>query len=220
MSETMDRVTDMTIGAFTAALASERATPGGGSAVALVAALGASLTGMVVRLSRDRPRYEPHAELYVEALAASDTARARFLELADEDAAAYTAYQAARRLPHASDAEEQARAIASREAARGAAHAPLAIVQACHRQIDLVERLAGRSNVSAASDLDVAAVLLEAAARGAAANVLVNLQAVEDEAYSAAATAELDQRLRQIQGATARTRERVGRGGQRRPESA
>lgn len=203
---------DMSLEGFTTALASGEPTPGGGGAVAVAAALAASLSAMVVRLSVDRPRYEQHAELHAEALSASDAARARFLELADEDARAYAAYRDARRLPHATDSEEHARQAATRGAARLAATVPLAIVQACHHHIDLVERLAGRTNVAAASDLDVAVLLLDAAARGAAANVLVNLAAVEDESFSVAVTTELDQRLRQIQGAAARTRERVGRG--------
>ena len=220
MGDPSTSVTGMTVDQFTVALASERPTPGGGSAAALAAALGASLTAMVVRLSLGRPTHEQHADLHAEALAASEVARSRFLELADDDAAAYAAYRDARRMPHGSEEEGTARAAATRESAREAAAVPLAVVQECHRQTDLVERLAGRTNVAVASDLDVAALLLDSAARGAAANVLVNLAAVEDEGYSAAVTAELDQRLRQIQGATARTRERVGRGGQRRPEPA
>ena len=220
MSHPDGQFTDMTLGGFTAALASGQPTPGGGSAVAIAGALAASLTAMVVRLSLDRPRYEQHAELHAEALAASEAARARFLELADEDTSAYAAYRDARRLPHATESEEQARSAATRQAARLAATVPLAVVQACHHHVDLVERLAGRTNVAAASDLDVAVLLLDAAARGAAANVLVNLAAIEDEGFSAGVTAELDQRLRQIQSATARTRERVGRGEQRGPEPA
>jgi formiminotetrahydrofolate cyclodeaminase len=208
----------MTIDAFTQALASDLPTPGGGSAAAVAAALGASLTAMVVRISAGRPRFVEHEELYAEALEASDAARNRFLELATDDAAAYSAYRDARRLPHETEAEEAARAAATREAARGAASAPLAVVRACHGQTGLVERLAGRTLTAVASDLGVAALLLESAARGAAANVLVNLPAVEDEAYSEAMTTELDERLRHIQADAARTREHIGGGGPRGPE--
>lgn len=220
MNERTGAVTGMTIGDFAAALASEQPTPGGGSAAAVAAALAASLTEMVVRLSLARPRYEQHADLYAEAGAASEAARLRFLGLADDDAAAYRAYLEARRMPRASESEIQARDAATRAAAHEAAAVPLAVVRECHRQIDLVERLAGRSNASVASDLDVAALLLESSARGAAANVLVNLGAIGDEAFAVATTAELDQRQRQIQSAVARTREHLGRREQRRPESA
>lgn len=220
MTATIAHVADTTLGEFTELLASEQPTPAGGSATALAGALAASLTAMVVRLSLERPKYAQHAALHAEALAASDAGRARFLELADDDAAAYTAYLEAGRLPHGSRDEELKRASATREAARGAVIVPLTVIQACHAQSDLVERLAGRTNVNVASDLDVAALLLESAARGAASNVIVNLPAVEDGGYSDAVLAELDQRLRQIQSATARTRERVRKGSQRKPESA
>lgn len=216
----MDRIKDVTLGDFTQALASAEPTPGGGGATALAGALAASLTSMVVRLSQDRPAYERHAKLHAEVVAASDAARLRFLNLADEDAAAYRSYMEARRLPHDDKEQELRRAAATRDGARRAAIVPLTIVQQAHHQIDLIERLAGRSNANAASDLDVAALLLECAAKGAAANVTVNLAAVEDEGFADAALAELDQRLRQIQGATARTRERVRKGGQRSVESA
>lgn len=219
MSESVQRVSDTTLGEYATALASDQATPGGGSVAALVAALAAGLTSMVVRLSLDRPRYEQHAALHAEALAASEAARARFLDLADDDAAAFVAYMDARRMPHDTPDQELERAAASRAAARRAAAVPLSVVQACHRQVDVIERVAGRTNANVASDLDVAVLLLEGAARGAAANVVVNLDAVQDEGYSEAVLAELDQRLRQIQNTTARTRERVRKAGQRRPES-
>ena len=218
MEDPTRTVSETTVAAYTEALASERPTPGGGSATAVAATLATSLTAMVVRLSLDRPKYEQHAELLAEALAASDAARHHFLRLAEDDTVAYDGYREARALPHDSDQEQSTRAAATRAAARAAASVPLTVVQECHRQVDLIERLAGRTNAFVASDLDVAVLLLEGAARGAAANVMVNLPAIADEGFAEAVIAELDQRLRQIQSATARTRERIGRGGQRRPE--
>jgi methenyltetrahydrofolate cyclohydrolase len=202
----------LSIDDVTLALSSADPTPGGGSAAAIAAALGASLLAMVARLSLGRPRYAEHAALHAEALAAADGARRHFLELADADASAYAAYRSARQMPHATDEEAVARDAASRLAARQAASVPLAVVQECHRQVEFVERLAGHSNASASSDLGVASLLLECAARGAAANVLVNVAAVGDEVYAVAVTSEVEERLRHIHDAAARTHEQVGPG--------
>ncbi len=210
---------DQTLADFTRALASEAPVPGGGSAAAFAASLAASLTGMVVRLSLDRPAYAQHGALHEEAIAATDAARERFLELAEEDTRAYAAYVDARRLPRDTDEQQLVRAAARRDAARVATTVPLSVVQLSHESAELVERLAGRTNANVASDLDVAALLLEGAARGAASNAIVNLDAIEDVGFSEAVLAELDQRLRQIQKATARTRERVRKSGDRAPES-
>lgn len=198
----------MTVTDLTAALAAASPTPGGGSAAALAGALGASLVAMVARLSQGRPRYQEHAERHAAALEAAETARLRLLELMDEDASAYGDYRKARQMPHGTDAEASARDAASRLAARGAASVPLAVVQACHGLIEVAEGMVGRSNVSAASDLGVAALLLECAAQGAAENAIVNLPAVEDDGFAAAVSSEVSERLRQIQGAAGRIRER------------
>jgi formiminotetrahydrofolate cyclodeaminase len=215
---TTTAVVDQSLGEFLEALASEQAVPGGGAAAATSAALAASLTAMVVRLSLDRPKYADFSDLHAEALTASDAARSRFLELADADATAYATYRAARGMPRETGAEVEARGAATREAARGATEVPLQVVRACHAQVELVDRLAGRTNLYVASDLEVAALLLDGAARAAASNVRVNLPSVGDEGYAGAVTAELDQRLQQIQSTADRARERVAKGTLRRPE--
>jgi methenyltetrahydrofolate cyclohydrolase len=184
VTDSSGRFGDMTVGAFTEALASGEPVPGGGSAAAIAAALAAALGGMVVRLSLERPAFATHAALHREALAASDEARMRFLAFADEDAAAYAGYRAARSLTRGDDVEAATRDAAIRSAARAAADIPLGVVEACRHQLEIVERLVGRTNPHAASDLECAGLLLEAAARAAAANVLVNLAAVGDEAYA------------------------------------
>ena len=220
MSEPFSSASSATLDVFTEALASEEPTPGGGAAAAVTGSLAAALTAMVVRLSLDRPKYAEHADLHMQALEASDAARARFLELADEDAHAYRDYLAARRLPRDDAEQVQAREEATRRAARHATEVPLAIVKACHAQIGMVERLAGRTNLGVASDLEVAALLLESAARAAAANVSINLDAIGDEAVASAIRAEVSQRVQQIQRDTDRARERVARGALRHPEGS
>ena len=206
------------MGGFLEALASEQPAPGGGAAAAVTAALAASLTAMVVRLSLDRPKYADFAELHREALDGSDATRLRFLQLADEDAAAYAAYRAARSLPRETEVEQEAREAATRDAARIATKVPLEVVRTCQAQVELVDRCAGRTNLYVAADLEVAALLLDSAARAAAANVRVNLPSIGDDGYASAVTAELDQRLQGVQSTADRARERVAKGTLRKPE--
>jgi formiminotetrahydrofolate cyclodeaminase len=71
--------------------------------------------------------------------------------------------------------------------------------------------------VNASSDLNVAAQLAEAAARGAAENVLVNLPAVDDEAFSKESTAKVMAWLDTIAGLAAATHEAVRNGSSRDP---
>jgi len=174
MEEPAELTAEMTLADYSEALASAAPVPGGGSVAAISASLAAALGSMVVRVSLERAAYQGHAALHEEALGKTEAARRRCLTLADEDAAAFSAYLAAQRLPKEPRDKAIHRAAAIRDAARGATNVPLAIVQECHRLAELIERLAGRTNAHASSDLDVAALLLDAAARGAAANAVAN----------------------------------------------
>ncbi|MFO1541029.1 MAG: cyclodeaminase/cyclohydrolase family protein [Chloroflexota bacterium] len=209
---------DLTVGAFTELLASEAPTPGGGSASAIAASLAASLVARVARLSAGRARYAAYAASIAVAGSAADAARVRLLALADADAAAYAAFSAARRMPRDDAAEAAARDAAIAAAAVEAARVPLEIVRACDLLADEIERLAGRSNLHAASDLDVAALLCRAGARGAGANVHVNIPYLTDRAAADAWPREVETRLHAIDATVARIHALVRSGELRSPE--
>jgi formiminotetrahydrofolate cyclodeaminase len=210
---------DMTLGAFSAALASAEPTPGGGSAAAVAGSLAASLAAMVARLSADRPRYAPYAATHARALEAAEAARTRFLALADEDAHAYAAYGDARKLPRDTPEQITARDAAIAASALRAAEVPLDVVRQCHSLVHEIESLAGRSNLNAASDLDVGGLLVQASARGAAANVLINLPSIPDQHATGAMLTEVEARLHEIESAVARIHGQVRSGNLRGPES-
>ena len=212
------RLRDLTIDEFVARLSSSDPVPGGGSASAIAAGLGASLVAMVASLSEGRPKYAAHADLHAEARAAGVRLADRFLSLADEDAAAYAAFAAALKLPRDDNAQAVARRAALlRASARAAAEVPLRCVEACLELVSYAEALAGRSNPNASSDLTVAALLGDAAARGAGANVLANLPSVGDPSFEDETTARLLDLLREIDDLATIAREVVSRGEAREP---
>jgi formiminotetrahydrofolate cyclodeaminase len=210
---------DLTIGQFVERLSSAEPVPGGGSASALAAALGAALVSMVAGLSVGRSKYSAYKATLARADVAGKQLAAEFLALSDRDADAYAGYAVALKLPRHSDAQSEARLEAIRAAARVASDAPWDCVRACLRLAEVAESLAGRSNVNASSDVLVAALLAEAGARGAAENVRINLPSTGDEEYSEAMSQQLDETLHDISALTSRTREIVLSGGPQEPEA-
>jgi formiminotetrahydrofolate cyclodeaminase len=203
----------LSLQAFSDALASDAPIPGGGSASAVAANLAASLVCMVTRLSQDRPRYAAFAATHTRTLEVAEQARQRFLELADDDSAAYSALVQARHAARDAAAGSPERATldeAVRHAAHEAARVPMVVVRECYALIDQVDRLAGRSNLNAASDLD--------AARGAGTNIIVNLPAIGDERLSDSMLGELEVRLHEMVSAVARVASQVRSQGLRAPE--
>jgi formiminotetrahydrofolate cyclodeaminase len=212
-----DRFSDLTLSAFVARLASSEPVPGGGSASAVAGSLAAALVAMVASLSRDRPKYADHAGLHEEAEGTGRRLAARLLELADDDAAAYAAFGAAMKLPRVTPDEIAERTAAVSRAARLASEIPLECVRVCLEVVAMAEALAGRSNRNASSDLNVAALVGEAAARGAAANVLVNLPSITDEAFVADTMILVDKLVEEVARLAAQAREAVLSGEPRDP---
>jgi formiminotetrahydrofolate cyclodeaminase len=162
-------------------LATSDPIPGGGSASALAAAMGAALVEMVVALSVGRPAHAADGEELREIAAAAAAHRTELLSLANEDAAAYQAVVAARRLPRASEAERVERRARVTDATRAATLTPLRTVQVASEVLTLADRVAPIGNPNAASDAGVAGQLASAALRGAALNVRINLPYLDED---------------------------------------
>src|SRR5258706_14704215 len=121
---------------------------------------------MVAALSQGRPKYAEHAALHERAIDVGRRLSRRFLELADEDAAAYATFGAAAKLPRDTGEERTTRSRALSAAARVASEVPLATPEGCLEAVVTPAGLAGGSQAHTSGDLDVAPTLTAAAAPG------------------------------------------------------
>ncbi|MGI8928474.1 MAG: cyclodeaminase/cyclohydrolase family protein [Candidatus Limnocylindrales bacterium] len=220
MAGSPEALANLTLTEFSERLASAEPVPGGGSAAAVAGSIAASLVAMVARLSLDRPKYEPYRATNERALETAEAARTKLLRLADDDARAYGGFSAARKMPRDTPELDEARNRATEVAARDASEVPLAVARECARLLEVIATLAGRSNLNAASDLEVAGRLSAAAVHGAAANVMINLPSVADERYAGGTRVELNDLLRDADRTLARVTQYVGRGSLRTPEDS
>ena len=183
---------------FLDALAAPSATPGGGSASAFAAALAASLGQMVAGLSRKKKSQAAYVEQLSAALDEMRRTADELAEAIDRDAESYDAVMVAFKLPQGNAEETALREAAIQKATKGAAEVPL---QVAERTVALFERLGQLEGIVAASmrsDLHVARMMADAGARGALANVEINLDGLKDPTYVAsmrAKAAALRQRL-------------------------
>jgi formiminotetrahydrofolate cyclodeaminase len=187
----MPRFADFTVSRFLDALASPDPTPGGGTAAAMAAAMGASLLMMVAGLPKSRTNTAAEKAALGRAREALIGFRDRLLMLADDDSGAFDEVMAAYRLPKASDEDKAARSVAIQQALHRATVVPLDTVRAGVGAIDHARSVAEHGNRSAVSDVRVGVGLLEAATTGAAVNVEINLGSLDDEPFRESTVAEL-----------------------------
>lgn len=190
---------DLTLRAFSNELASEAPVPGGGSAAAYAGALGAALAAMVARIAAKKSDDAGLREYTSE----MDNLRSDFLRLVDDDSAAYARVAEAMRMPKSNDDEKKARAERMQVALLAASRVPLEVTKTSRRLLDACERGLEKAPAAAVSDVGVGALMAEAALRGAAMNVMINLASVKDRAQVKALSEDLD---RAIDGADAQLR--------------
>jgi formiminotetrahydrofolate cyclodeaminase len=184
-------LTDRTVTDLLSAVSSPDPTPGGGSAAALMGALGASLLAMVAAL----PKTKTGAP---EERAALDDARADLLRLrdalvnlVDHDASAYDLVVAAFKRPKSTDQEKADRSAAIQDAMRVATEVPVETFRACAEAVEIARVVAAHGNPSAKSDVAVGVHALQAALDGAAFNVEINIGSLKDPALVERLTAAL-----------------------------
>lgn len=186
-----ERLVDRTLRAFSDELASAAPVPGGGSAAAYAGAVGAALAAMVDRIAQRKN----DDEALRDHIAEMENLRSDFLRLVDDDSAVYARVAEAMKLPRDTDAEKEARTERLQASLLAAARVPLELAKTSRRLLEGCERGLARSPAAAVSDIGVAALMAEAALRGAAMNVMINLASLKDRAQVKAMSEDLDEAL-------------------------
>lgn len=183
--------------AFIASVAAATPAPGGGSVAAHAGALAAALTQMVAGLTTGRKKYAAvDAEMREVGLRAAALVN-ELSTLVVKDADAYGDVSAAYKLPSEPEDAATARNQAITKALLGAAKMPLQTARACAQVAELAAIVAQKGNANAISDAGVAALLAEAACRGAVYNVRINIASLDDKSLGAGLAEESKQLLAQ-----------------------
>jgi formiminotetrahydrofolate cyclodeaminase len=176
-------------------LASGAPTPGGGSAAAVMGAMGAGLVSMVCNVTLGKKGHDAVASELTDVRDQSEKLRRRLTAMIAEDIAAFDGLMAAYRLPKASDEDKARRAEAIQSSLRAATTTPLECAHACAQVIALARR-AGVSGYSGViSDAGVGALAAHAALRSAGLNVFINAPSLQDRDFAEKATAQLERLL-------------------------
>jgi len=186
------RIKDASIEEFLEGLASKSATPGGGSAAAIMGAMGAALVSMVCNLTVGKKNYESVSEEMAALLPRLEDLRHRLIDMVAADVDAFDQVMAAYGLPKETDADKKSRSAAIQEALQNATRVPLQCAHACVEIIKLSLIAAEKGNKNVISDAGVAVVAAHAALRSAALNVQVNIGTIKDEAFVTHAGRELE----------------------------
>jgi formiminotetrahydrofolate cyclodeaminase len=168
-------ITTQTVNELLTSLAAKQATPGGGAVAGILAALSTSLGQMVLAYTEGKSSYKEHEKLQIDCAnflrAASDEA----IVLADEDTKAYKALNSLWKLE-----KDDPKRVASWDDALGrAVEVPMNTMELSNRILITLQTLVGKTNAMLVSDLVIAAILAEAAARAASLNVEINVQQLE-----------------------------------------
>lgn len=186
---------DQSIQAFLDRLAGPSATPGGGSATAIMGAMGAALVSMVANLTLGKPRYQAVEEEMRALLARAEALRERLLNVIEDDVAAFDRVMAAYRLPKETEADKTRRQLAMQSALKAATETPMTCARLCAEVIELCRLAAERGNANLITDAGVGVLAAQAALKGCALNVTANLNALQDRDFAQKCQAELEQLL-------------------------
>ena len=175
--------TEQQLQTFLDQLASRASTPGGGSAAAIMGAMGAALISMVANLTVGKKKYEDVEAEMQGFLEQSEALRTRLTGMIQADVDVFDKVMAAYGMARETEADNEQRSRAIQAALKEATDVPLACAQLCADVIELCRPVAEKGNLNVISDAGVAVLAAHAALRSAALNVYINIGGIRDSDF-------------------------------------
>lgn len=205
----MTQIKDTAIEPFLDQLASSAATPGGGSAAAILGGMGAALVSMVCNLTIGKKKYADVEGELKEVLAKAEDLRGRMTDMIQDDVQAFDTVMGAYGMPKESDEEKAARGEAIQEALKMATDVPIRCCRLAAEVIDLSLVASEKGNLNVISDAGVAVLSAYAALRSAALNVYINAKMISDTSFVESKLGELESLLAGAEATTEKAYEIV-----------
>ncbi len=188
----MSEIKNLSVNEFLDKLASHDATPGGGSAAAVMGAQSAALTSMVCQLTIGKAQYAGVEQDMQDLLSQSEALRHRLTAMIQEDVEVFDQLMACYRLPKNSDEEKTARSAKIQAVLKQATQVPLDCAKACAEAIRLSQIAAEKGSLGVISDAGVAVMAAYAGLKSAALNVYINIGSLKDQAFAQQKQQELE----------------------------
>ena len=187
----MSEIKQQSLQTYLELLASKQATPGGGSAAALMGAQAAALVSMVCNLTIGKPKYaEVDADMRA-LLVEAETLRETLTGMIKADVDVFNQLMACYGLPKSNDEEKAHRNQQIQIVLKQATIVPLECAKACAKAIALSRVAAEKGNLGVISDAGVAVMSAYAALKSAALNVDINAASLKDRDFAEAKLLEL-----------------------------
>ncbi len=181
-----------TLRQFIEKIAARTAAPGGGSAAAAIAGIGAGLGAMVARLTYGVRKFEHLDKDMRKIIPPLFDAANSLIQMIDADTEAFNDYLEAVRMPKNTADEAAKRDEAMQDGLKSAIEVPLSTMKLGDGAWEAMIGIAKLGNIASASDIEVGARALEVGIWGACRNVLINLPEIKDNSYKKAIKSEAE----------------------------
>ena len=205
----MTEIKDTAIEPFLDQLASSAATPGGGSAAAILGGMGAALVSMVCNLTIGKKKYADVEDELKDVLAKAEDLRHRMTAMIQDDVQAFDTVMGAYGMPKETEEEKAARSAAIQDALKMATEVPIRCCRLARDVIDLSLIASEKGNINVISDAGVAVLSAYAALRSAALNVYINAKMISDTSFVESKLSELESLLAGAEATTEKAYEIV-----------